>query len=349
MAIGAGAAVVTPNKRMARHLTALHDREQRAEGRTVWPAPTIVPWSAWLERLWLDVLVAGSRTQPPRRVRPSQSAYLWSRIAAAEGLPLLDDRGAAELAGSAWSLVHAWGAGGPSWRGWSDSDGDIAVFARWAASYRAALADNSAIDDAELPDWLAGSSSDVPAWSGAKVALVGFLEFSPQQDRLLAALSVAGVQFLRLASLPERNGDAIARARRTEGATQRDEIARALGWARERVLADPNATVAIAVADLHSRRGEVRALAEEILCPALQWPGHEGASRPYNVSLGSALADAPLVAAALGLIALARAPAAISPPRRSFVRRTLPGQTKRWCGAPRWKGRGSVRGSARSR
>ena len=87
MALEAGALVVTPNKRMARHLVALYDREQRADGRNVWPAPTIVPWSAWLDRLWLDVLVAGCREEPPRRVTPSQSAWLWSRLVAAVLFP----------------------------------------------------------------------------------------------------------------------------------------------------------------------------------------------------------------------------------------------------------------------
>jgi hypothetical protein len=39
----------------------------------------------------------------------------------------------------------------------------------------------------------------------------------------------------------------------------------------------------------------------------LQWPGREEAPRPYNVSLGAALGDAPLVATALDLIALRHA------------------------------------------
>jgi exodeoxyribonuclease-5 len=40
----------------------------------------------------------------------------------------------------------------------------------------------------------------------------------------------------------------------------------------------------------------------------LQWPGREGEARPYNLSLGAALDQAPLVAAALDIIALVHAP-----------------------------------------
>jgi hypothetical protein len=32
---------------------------------------------------------------------------------------LLDEEGLATLASDAWTLVHGWGAGGASWRGWS--------------------------------------------------------------------------------------------------------------------------------------------------------------------------------------------------------------------------------------
>ena len=45
-----------------------------------------------------------------------------------------------------------------------------------------------------------------------------------------------------------------------------------------------------------------------MLCPALQLPGQEGETRPYNVSLAPSLASAPLVAAALGWIELAGRP-----------------------------------------
>jgi len=307
VAIEAGAVVVTPNKRMARHLVALHDREQHAQGRIVWPAPTIVPWGAWLDRLWLDVLAAGCRPHPAGRVTPAQSAFLWSRLVAAEGLPLMDERGAADLAAKAWSLVHAWGAGGPSWRGWSDGGDDVAVFARWAESYRTALARLSALDDAELPDWLARCAAEVPAWRTAATALVGFIEYSPQQERLLGAMREAGMRLVRHASLPHEEG-AIGRARRTEGATPRDEIAKALHWARERAMASPDATIVVAIQDLDRRRAEVRALADGILCPALQWPGRQESPRPYNLSGGSAASDVPLIATALDLIALSHAP-----------------------------------------
>jgi len=310
-ALATGNVVVTPNKRLARHLAALYDHAQRRAGRRVWTAPVLVPWQAWLERLWLDVLASGCRRDLPRRIASGQANYLWTRIVAAEGLLLQDARGAADLAAQAWTLAHAWGAGGPSWRSWSGGDDDSAIFARWAEDYSGTIAEVDGLDDARLPDWLARCSPEVPAWRDAGVTLAGFIELSPQQERLLAALAAAGMRIARMSTLPRVEGDAIARATRRAGATPSDEVGQALAWARQHAVADPDATVAIAIEDLEFRREEVRALADEILCPLLQWPGHEGEPRPYNLSLGAALAEAPLVAAALDIIALAHAPLAM--------------------------------------
>jgi hypothetical protein len=57
------------------------------------------------ERLRLDVLASAA----PRAAAPhftGQANYLWTRIVAAEGLPLLDAR-RGDPAADAWMLAHA--------------------------------------------------------------------------------------------------------------------------------------------------------------------------------------------------------------------------------------------------
>jgi hypothetical protein len=277
----------------------------------VWPAPSVLPWSAWLERLWLDVLAAGW-PEPPRRISQGQSSYLWARLVAAEGLPLMDEtarrvsrrrRGRSSMRGVRAGRV---GVRGPA----------ATTMARSSPDGRKTIAATierlGGLDDAQLPDWLARCAPGVPMWRESERGDGGFLEFSPQQERLLAAVAAAGMRVARVPTLAGTEGDANARAVRTAGTTPRDEIARALTWARARTLADPGATLAIAIEDLESRRAEVRALADEILCPGLQWPGHEEAVRPYNLSLGVAASDVPLVATALDLVALAQTPLPIA-------------------------------------
>ena len=299
--LATGTTVVTPNRRLARAVIDLYDRAERAAGRRAWPAARALPWEAWVGTLWEDALAAGAVTPRIRLRTPLQKAHAWNRIVAADGLPLIDPRGAAAIAADAWDLVHAWGQGGESWRSWASRDDgadDCATFSRWASRYARELRDAEGVDSAELPDRVCEWASAMPTLRGASFALAGFVEFSPQQERLVAALAAAGATIARESALQDEEGRlAIVRA-----ATPRDEIARALAWARGRALADPEATIGIVIRDLAERRDEVRTLADEILCPTLVWPGGEGAPRPYNVSLGLALSEIPLVAAALDLL-----------------------------------------------
>jgi probable DNA repair protein len=311
-ALAGGAIAVTPNRRLAHHMQRDFSRDAVSRGRRTWATPTILPYSAWLESLWLDLLAADAASELPRLLPPAQSVYVWQSIIAGDpGSAAIDARPAANLAAEAWELLHAWGAGGESWRGWSAlglSD-DQTAFVSWAQSYASRLAGVRAIDAAQLGDVLARRAAALARPRPRHVLLVGFIELSPQHSRLMAALSAAGVaHFEHLDPLPLAEG----LARRTYAATPRDELARALCWARSRIAEQPGAVVGIAVPDLARRRAEARTLAEEILCPALQWPGCESAPRPFNTSLGEPLAAVPLVSAALELI--------------EFAQRTLPTQ-----------------------
>jgi hypothetical protein len=157
----------------------------------------VLPWSAWLQSLWLDVVAADALADPPRLTTSGQSGYLWDRIVdteTARSAPLVDARGAAKLAADAWRIVNSWGAGGTSWRGFpaGSADDDTGAFVRWAERYAAGLAHNRAIDTAQLADVLAQCAPRVPEWGHLAVALAGFIETSPQQNRVVEALTACG-------------------------------------------------------------------------------------------------------------------------------------------------------------
>ncbi|MBA3504423.1 MAG: PD-(D/E)XK nuclease family protein [Betaproteobacteria bacterium] len=310
--LAAGHTVVTPNNRLARRLAALHDVAAREGGARTWAAAVAMPWSAWLDSLWREALTAGAVGESSRLLPPATASHLWRRVVEAEAhsrTPLMDTGAAASLALEAWNLLHAWGSGGASWRAWSQAadaaaDNDPAAFARWAERYRARLNALGAIDHAGFPEVLLRTAASMPAWRDRNVVLAGFLEFAPQQTRLIAALIAVGMRITACDSVVPSE----IRPRSAEGATPRDEVRMALSWARERALAQPGTTIGIAIEDLAQRRGEVRALAEDLLCPALQWPGRAADLRPYSISLGSPLASVPVVAMALDLLALAAGP-----------------------------------------
>ncbi len=304
-ALAAGSTVVTPNKRLARALVARYDADQRAAGHRAWPAVRALPWTAWQDALWSDVLACDALPSIARRLDATAADWCWKRIVVEDGAPLFDPGGAAALATDAWALLKSWGAGGKSWRGWQRDVGeDPAAFARWAERFHARIGRMDAIDTASIADSLARAAPAVAAWRDLDIVLAGFVEMSPQQERLVAALAHHGAKLTRVDTL----APAPSRVMHASAASPGDELRSALAWARTEALARPGAAIGIAVLDLASRTDEVRALADDMLCSALQLPGHEGSPRPYNVSLGASLARVPLVGTALDLIEWAGAP-----------------------------------------
>ena len=304
-ALAAGVTVVTPNNRLARALIAQHDAAMLRARKRTWTAARALPWSVWAASLWREALESGAAPPEIRLLSEAEARYLWTRIVqedTAVAAGLVDVQGAADSAFEAWSLMNAWGAGGESWRAWRSEpdESDVGAFARWAERYRRELERLRAYDIATLPDAIRAWAPRVPAWHGREVALAGFLELSPQQDRLHESLAAAGMK-LAPATPRQANSD----VRRATGATPRDELRAALEWARALAEESPDRFIGIAVADLAAQRDEVRALADDVLCPALQLPGNARSPRPYSLSLGAPLAEHPMVAAALGLITLA--------------------------------------------
>lgn len=297
-----GATVVTPNNRLARDVAARFDAVQCANGLRAWSAAKALPFTRWLDELWRAALAARVQAAPAALLDKTVTRALWHAIVAKHGRDWLNARGAARHAADAWTTFHAWRDAGETVsaiaaRALHD---DPVVFAQWAMRYQARLAALDAIDDALLPDVLAGIADRGWTHGVAPVILYGFIALTPQQRRLAGALRNAGMtidEWPAAVTTPPC-------CWRAHFSTPRDELVRALGFARARVEAEPEARIAIVVADLDERRNEVVALAEETLCPEHLLTLAADAPRPYGISLGEPLSSTPIVASALDLIAL---------------------------------------------
>jgi ATP-dependent helicase/nuclease subunit B len=326
-ALGEGALVVTPNRRLARFLQREFDQAQRAVGREAWNTPRIVPYPVWLESLWQEAVAADDRAAPELLLTAAQVAQLWREVVVSEGMPLLDPHGAAALAAEAWTLAHEWGAGGESWRAWrrAEESDDAALFGRWAEVYRTQLQRAGALDLAQVPARLIALGARMGTRCATTI-LAGFTELSPQQERLCAALTAAGARLRLLDTLPSAAG-VVAR---TLAASPRAELVAALDRARLHAQRAAGAQIGIVVADLAARRDEVVALAVELLCPAVLLPGSVTASTPFEVSLGIPLATVPLVVAALDLITLSASRLALGAAATLLRSPYLPEAAQRW-------------------
>jgi ATP-dependent helicase/nuclease subunit B len=68
----AGITVVTPNKRLSQALMAEFDQFQINKNLAVWEAPDILPFGAFVERLWEDALYSDLGEKLPLLLTPAQ-------------------------------------------------------------------------------------------------------------------------------------------------------------------------------------------------------------------------------------------------------------------------------------
>src|ERR671918_2928063 len=72
--------VVTPNKRLSQALMAEFDAFQIQKDLKVWEAPDILPFGAFVERLWEDALYSDSGAELPLLLTAAQEQSIWQEI-----------------------------------------------------------------------------------------------------------------------------------------------------------------------------------------------------------------------------------------------------------------------------
>src|SRR5688500_682309 len=143
--------VVTPNRRLALALTADFDAFQAGKNLSVWEAADILPFDAWVQRLWEDALYSEAGGTLPLLLTPAQEQAIWEDIL--QRADLLATAQTARQCREAWRLMHAWrippGHGGE----------DAVAFQQWARQYEKRTEGD--VDAARLPELVSTILSQV--------------------------------------------------------------------------------------------------------------------------------------------------------------------------------------------
>src|SRR5438874_471966 len=285
--------VVTPNQRLAHSLTLEFDDYQLARGLTSWEAADILPFGAFVARLWEDALYSPigemRGSELPLLLTPAQEQHLWERILAASGLLIVPQ--AAAQCRDAWRLIHQWRIGtGPG-------NDDALAFGQWSSAYKKQT--DGDIDAARLPDLMAGYLDQLK--KPALIVAYAFDVMPPQTREFLSHF-----QCRECAPAPI-TGTAV----RASFPTAKHELEAAAKWARAR-LEEGKQRIGVVVPDLGQRRQEAVRIFSRVMDPGYNLPTQlANAAKPplpFNVSIGRPLAAYPLVDAALTLIELAFTP-----------------------------------------
>ena len=266
--------VVTPNRRLAHALLAQFDAHQLAQGRTVWDAADIVPYSAFLQRTWEEAFYAEASL--PALLAPAQEEQLWRQALAGAGLIAIDETAA--RCREAWGLMHEWRIRP------APVNEDAAAFAAWSQGYLKKAGGD--LDSARLPDFLVGMAQKLAL---PKVLVPYAFDIVPAQTQaFFDGLAAHGVEVL-----PAQPQGQQASLSRGAFPSPREELEQAAQWARARLEGGAR-RIGVVVPDLQLRRREVARVFSRVLEAA------------FNISLGEPLAGYALVDAALGLLELSQ-------------------------------------------
>src|SRR5436853_2975445 len=124
----AGVTVVTPNKRLSQALMLEFDAFQIGKALSVWEAPDILPFGAFVQRLYEGGLYADLSAELPMLLTPAQEEELWKQVVGGSGLLAVE--GAATKCRDAWTLANLWRVRPGA------ANQDAEAFARWLTHYK---------------------------------------------------------------------------------------------------------------------------------------------------------------------------------------------------------------------
>lgn len=293
-ALAGGATVVTAGERLARAVRWAYAEAQQAQGRQAWERPRALSWSAFVADLWSAHDDGASRGDTSsaaelRLLSAIQSEALWEAVVRASGAGsgLLQPRAAAQTAQEAWELCLAYGLDPARFAHSTNTDSE--QFAAWAIDFRERCRREHWLDLAQVPEQLAEwmRAGDLPL--PPRVVFAGFHEWAPQQQRFLQSLRDAGCDAQRL----EAEARAFENVRRITCADSEHELRSAARWAAALLEQNSAARIGIVMHDLAACSERVKRALDDALCPSAR-VGQQP-ERPYNLSLGQPLAEAPVI------------------------------------------------------
>ncbi|HYL74387.1 MAG TPA: PD-(D/E)XK nuclease family protein [Bryobacteraceae bacterium] len=288
-AIESGATAITASRRLARVLTAEFHSQQRAQGRSVWNTPDILPLDAFLGRVWRDAVLRGRAGAESILLDSIQEQMIWEQVIreSPAGDSLLQIPETARGAMEAWQLVHAYRL---PVDGRFEGSEDWSAYAGWSRAFRKRCQSNKWIEGARLSDVVVELFESGEAERPSQLYVAGFDDFTPQQTALFKALG----KWRNLEQPAYQPAPHCWKLRDSS-----EEIHASARWARQILEQNPEAQIGVIVPNLDKLRPKVERIFREVLDPGGEFDDRE---RSFHLSLGPALHQYPAAHAALLLL-----------------------------------------------
>jgi probable DNA repair protein len=292
-AVVEGATVLTANTRSARAIHAAAERRLRLSS-AAWLTPDVLPYGAFIERLYSEAVVAGAVTV--LALQREQELQLWRQIIERSpgGREMLLPESAAALASESFRTAIEYEVALDSPQ--MSASSDTRAFSGWAAEFQRQLAAHHWTCPALFTRELAPCLSALRLPEEVFVLLA---DTTPAQRNFLDVLATMGVQ---VSDAPDYTAALDAAPVRHEFDGIADELRTAAQWARQQVEASPESRIGVILFDLARKVPQVENTFRSVLHPehllGMNTPSAFEITSPFP------LAEYPVVRCALQLLSL---------------------------------------------
>ena len=268
-----GAAVITPNNRLSDAITQQYFHTQNSN--TV-DKPICLPYGVALVKAYAQLNFTAPLETYPTLLNSNQCLYLWRKLIKSRA-DITYSEGLLQAVISAWERCELWqiASDDPSFQ----YTPQTRQFQQWWQSFNKELNKKNLIAECQLIPYLINAHS--PLLSGP-VVWVCFDDFTPQQSQLQQHLEHQGFPQYQY-DLPTRVSNVKVLAANDE----KEEYQQLISWLHLKIQ-EGSQRIGVVIPDLQQKSSAIRRLLAQHFDPAV-----------FNVSLGQALNEFPLVAHAL--------------------------------------------------
>ena len=293
--------ILCPSARLARSIQNDITRRQLQAGQQQWQSAPVLTLSQWLDNVIEEALLSGEIAELHALLSPFNEQLLWEEVIT-QSLQkndfgdLFDVTGLASAAIEANRYMVAWKLHVPREHQAEESR----QFMQWRRAFQQRCSQLNVLESVRYMDWqldcLARNAGLLPA----RIEFAGFDQTAPQEQRLREILMKHGVQVTEYVTTHAEP----AQTQHVSLENQEAECRAAVAWAKQRLDENPNAKLAIITPLLNESRNQLADLLDDVFYPASVRPGLAESARCYNFSLGTPLAQQPIIQAALNMLRL---------------------------------------------
>ena len=300
--ITADSPVVCATLRLAQTLSRSHDQQKQASSS--WRTLKTVTLGQWFGNLHDALALRGKAPAALNHLRvlnAFQEQLVWEAVIQAQidtaAESLFDLQALAANAAQAHKLSIEWNI---PVDGSDQGSEEQQQFRQWQIAFRAYCQEKKVIDSISLQAQLVDHISKVDiALLPSQLCFAGFDHYTSLEKKLHAQLSARGIKVVSI----DQSGEPGHTSRINPPDIEQECLAIA-AWAKRQLTINPQAQLGIVAPDLETYQQPLQDALEDMLTPEHIFACNAHQPRPFNISLGQALSNTPIVQCALTLLQL---------------------------------------------